>query len=226
MSYETHVVLDFEFNPTAKSNRYILRQEIIEIGAVKLNSRLEEIGRFSCYVCPELAEHITPDITRLTGIRDTDVMHAESFEAAIALFSAWIGNEKCRIYSWSSSDLRQLEDECWIKNVEFPHNMHRWMDLQKVWQRLIRYPHSLSMSLRFAAEQAGIVIDESKAHRAVYDSEITAGILRRACSEEFRSDIKKAKNTITAVNTHSTYSISNSSCGSALQELMLRLKSA
>lgn len=225
MSYECQIVVDFEFNPTKREYRDFLRNEIIEIGAVKLNDRYEEAGRFSCFVKPEFNEHIEPEITRLTGIRDADMQEAMRFEEAISLFSEWVGDEKCRILSWSDSDLFQLDDECWAKEIEFPQNLTRWMDLQLVWQRIIHYPVRYRMSLAQAASICNITCDRSKAHRAVYDAHVTAGILQKLKSREYIESIAHVKSMVTTKVEHSTFSIA-SVCGDKLFALMSQLQPA
>lgn len=50
-----YIILDFEMNPVAKQNkeaRSRLHREIIEIGAVKLDSNHNIVDKFSCYVKP------------------------------------------------------------------------------------------------------------------------------------------------------------------------------
>lgn len=222
MSYECQIVVDFEFNPTKREYREYLKNEIIEIGAVKLNENLEEIGRFSCFVRPEFNDHIDSDILRLTGIRDADVREAACFEEAINLFAAWAGPAKCRVLSWSDSDLIQLEDECWAKEVPFPANLTRWMDLQLVWQRIINYPVKYRMSLSQAASICSIPCDRSKAHRAYYDAEVTAEILRKLKSREYMAGVAEAKSKVTTKVEHSTFSIA-SVYGDKLRGLMAQL---
>lgn len=55
--YDQHIILDFEMNPVSKKNaaaRAELKREIIEIGAVKLNSKYEVVDRFSCFIKPAI----------------------------------------------------------------------------------------------------------------------------------------------------------------------------
>ena len=81
--YDYHVVLDFEMNPVDKTNKdafFKLRQEIIEIGAVKLNKDFKIIDRFDIYVKPEYNRQVDPDITRLTGIHSAMTKDADTFE--------------------------------------------------------------------------------------------------------------------------------------------------
>lgn len=225
MSYECHIVLDFEFNPVKKQYRYLLRDEIIEIGAIKLNPQYEEIGRFTCLVRPELNDMVDPVITKLTGIRTADVMNAVDFKTALGLLSDWIGPVRARVYSWSDNDLRQLCRECEAKELCFPENMYRWMDLQKVFQRIIHYPSRCCMALKYAAGLLGIPFDGSRAHRAVYDTEVTAELLRTVKSEGFIYGQREAHRVFISESSGSTYSI-GSVWGDRLSSFMAQLQTA
>lgn len=100
--YNQHIILDFEMNPVAKKfeeARKQLHREIIEIGAAKVNAKGEIIDTFSCFVKPEYSSDVAGYITKLTGIKTTDVYQAVTFAEAIQCFSEWIGSEKTRIYS-------------------------------------------------------------------------------------------------------------------------------
>ena len=65
-------------NPIPRENREaraVVLSEIIQIGAVKLDSNYQLTDRFSLNVRPELNQ-IMPHITNLTGIRQEDVNDA------------------------------------------------------------------------------------------------------------------------------------------------------
>ena len=66
-----YVVLDLEWNQ-ASDNRdarsRLLTFEIIEIGAVKLNSRMEIIDTFQELICPQVYEEMHSVTERLIGI--------------------------------------------------------------------------------------------------------------------------------------------------------------
>ena len=127
--YKYHIVLDLEMNPISKKNEIAykeLRQEVIEIGAVKLNEQLEIIDTFDCFVRPKFNYQVTPYITKLTGIKSSLTMNAEYFKTSLNNFEQWIGNGKdTRIYSWSDNDLIQLKTECEFKKISFPKNIKR-----------------------------------------------------------------------------------------------------
>lgn len=170
--FTQHIVIDLEMNPVAKANREIrkiLPREVIEIGAVKINEENEVVDRFRCLVRPQYNANITPFITRLTGISTSDVTDAVQFETAIHMFEDWIGY--CcatKIYSWSTSDLIQLEDECRAKEIDLPENMSDWVDFQEVYPQVMEFDSDYrQMSLQAAAEQFGILMDKQSSHTAL-----------------------------------------------------------
>ena len=77
----------------------LMHREIIEIGATKVNNNGEVIDTFSCFVKPEFSSDVAGYITRLTGIKTTDVYQEASLTDALQSFSEWIGAQKTRIYS-------------------------------------------------------------------------------------------------------------------------------
>jgi len=180
--YEYHVILDLEMNPVEKTNKdafFNLRQEVIEIGAVKLDKDLNITDRFDLYVKPEYNHQIEPDITKLTGIHSSMTKNSDTFEKSLARFADWVGNEKrTRIYSWSDNDLIQIRKECAYKNVEFPSSFRRWLDFQKVFPRMMRFPYTQThIALTEAVKYFNIYIDNKKVHGALYDAEITTALL-------------------------------------------------
>lgn len=187
--YERHIVLDFEFTPIDKKyveQKQIVNNEIIQIGAVLLDSNYRKISTFSTYVKPEYAAHIKPSVSKLTGITDKDLENAPSLKEAVEKMTVWIGTDKrTRVYSWSDTDLYQLEDECYLKGIPFPENMRRWMDFQAVWSRLLCTRQKLS--LKNAVTSANGQFMGALAHTALYDAMATAELLIMATAkkEEF-----------------------------------------
>lgn len=184
--YERHIVIDLEFTPIPKNcgaQREIVKNEIIQIGAVMLDSNYRKISTFSTYVKPEFAYSVKPSVTKLTGITDLDLENAPSLAEAMEKLVSWIGTKyKTRIYSWSTTDLYQMEDECYLKRITFPTCMYRWMDFQKVYGRLIGYRHQLS--LKNAVVSANGQFVGTQAHTALYDAMATAELLIMTTSKE------------------------------------------
>lgn len=193
--YDYHVVLDLEMNPVSKENKEVFRQlhkETIEIGAVKLDKFFNVTDEFNVFVKPQFNHQVAPYITKLTGIVSTLTMKAPFFEQALKEFSDWIGDEGLvRIYSWSDSDLTQLKNECSYKQVEFPKNMKRWLDIQKVFPKMMELKNERrQISLREAAQYFDIKVDTKKVHNALYDSQITAQLLTYFLNGEYKKQVK------------------------------------
>lgn len=222
-----YIVMDFEMNPVAKNNkdaRIHLHREIIEIGAVKVNADNKIVDRFKCYVKPQYNCRITPFITQLTGISSFDVCAAYSFEDAIAAVESWIGYDApAQIYSWSQSDLKQLQNECTYKQVDLPDNMNDWVDFQSLYADVMGFgDQNRQMSLHRAAEQFGIMMDEKTSHSALYDAEITAELLITVLSGEYKQQAELLHNCVLQESDKCGYSIGDT-CGGILQQLLQQL---
>ena len=131
------VFLDLEMNPipNGKVNPRLLRQEIIEVGAVMFDEDGRIAGSFCEYVKPQLGPSVSPRIRLLSGISDRMVREARSFSEVITLFLDWCGTD-CRLYCWSENDALQLMHEASYKNY---HSRPRllallsgWEDVQKI----------------------------------------------------------------------------------------------
>lgn len=187
--YDYHIILDFEMNPVDKKNNEVyklLRNEIIEMGAVKVSSEGKIVDKFSCMIKPEYNRKVVNYITRLTGINTIDLTDGKSFSEAVDDLKRWIGDGKIRVYSWSDSDLIQLKAECMYKEIEFPQIMNDWQDFQ------ITYPEIMGikgekalMSLEKAAEWYGVSVDKKKVHRALYDAQITTELVIPVLTGEY-----------------------------------------
>jgi inhibitor of KinA sporulation pathway (predicted exonuclease) len=197
MRYRNHIILDFEMNPTDKrltrQDRGYLWQEIIEIGAVKLNADYEEVDHFSCYVRPQYNDHITREISNLTHIYSSNAFSAEPLETGLKQFAEWIGTGRTRVYSWSFSDLFQLEDECEAKQIPFPTCLGRWMNFQALYPRMLGYPQSNQLSLRDACQMGRVALDLEQCHGALYDAEVTTQLLIPILDGSYKETAKDAR---------------------------------
>ena len=71
-----YIVLDLEFNQAFpfKSGKKVEPNpecpfEIIQIGAVKLNERFEQLDSFNCMISPQIYPRLHPFVEKITGIR-------------------------------------------------------------------------------------------------------------------------------------------------------------
>ena len=114
-AYVCNVVIDLEFTPVPKCLRKGtgLRQEIIEIGAVKLDSKGNVVGEFSHTVRPTLAKGVSGTVRNLTGIVNSEIACARTLPDVLDALAAWIGPGRVRMVTWSDSDLKQIRGDAW-----------------------------------------------------------------------------------------------------------------
>ena len=183
--YACNVVIDLEFTPVPRRLRQGtgLAQEIIEVGAVKLSKDGTPCGEFSHMVKPTLASGVSGKVHRMTGIGDEDLTCARPLGEVLQALAAWIGPGRVRMVTWSESDLRQIREECAAKGIE--HGLPgRWLDIQRLYPRLMDRGHRRKVALGEAADWLGIANDRSAAHRALYDAQVTAEIFRMMAAGE------------------------------------------
>jgi len=166
-----HVFVDFEMTCWRKYDRVIGEkiQEIIEIGAVKLDENFTLIDTFSVYVKPEFSQLLSKTCTKLTGIRNDVIKDAPSLAEAVVMLEDWLGTEDIKFYSWGKDDKIQLERECTSKGLynKMPTKYLKWRDFQRIFMKVFGFTRRLG--LKAAMEMTGFDF-EGQQHRAVDDA--------------------------------------------------------
>lgn len=179
-----YIIVDFEMNKLDKQykeERKICCQEIIEIGAVMLNDRYQEISRFRTYVKPQYAEEIRRNITRLTGITTEMVAEVPIFSEAMKQFTEWCFSfeGECQVQAWSDSDLQQMLSEIALKKYKVNENqmelIENWNNFQDEYIKKIGFERVVS--LEKALYYAGLDF-EGQQHDALSDAANTAELLK------------------------------------------------
>lgn len=222
--YQQNIVIDLEFTIVDPKNRMRrMKHEIIQIGAVRVNAEGEILDSFLAYVKPECARYVSRKVSRLTGIADRALSDADALEKVLQDFRAWVGGEKTRFVAWSDTDLRQLRNETDAKGISFPEGEERWLDLQKIYPRLMKISKGKLMKLSVAADWCGIKVEESNLHGALYDAQLTAELLSSLMTKEYleqqdcyKSVMSKEKSRMTTMNVGEKFS--------ALMELKQKLE--
>ena len=126
------VVMDLEWNNTyaKKANGYI--NEIIEIGAVKLDEDIETIDTFSCIIRSQIGKKLRGSVKRLTHLTNDDISSGMPFTKAFSMFRKWIGNEDTVIFTWGDGDVRVLLDNFkYLNGIKVIPFLKTYCDLQK-----------------------------------------------------------------------------------------------
>lgn len=192
--YACNVVIDLEFTPVPKERQIgRLRQEIIEVGAVKLASDGTVCGTFTHMVKPQLAHGVSGTVRRITGINNRDLTCALPLAEVLEALATWIGPDRARMVTWSEHDLRQINMECTAKGIVH-HLPGRWLDIQRLYPRLLGMSKTRrKVALGEAADWCGIEHDTKSAHRALYDARMTADVFLMMASGEFAEHRARVK---------------------------------
>ena len=171
-----HIVVDLEMNTISKENKGLVtcRQEVIEIGAVMLDEKFNEVSAFRTYVKPQYNTVIETKITNLTGITTEMVEGAPLFIEAFEMFANWcLGTgDDIEIYAWSDSDFIQVSKELTAKGYVSTERIGtvsdvKWTDLQKMVNTRIGMKQQLS--LETAINMSGIEL-KGRMHDALDDA--------------------------------------------------------
>ncbi len=201
-----YVILDLEWNSGYSKKKHGFINEIIEIGAVKLNENMDIVGQFSIFVRPDITKRLNSMVKELTQITNEDLIHGATFGYAISKFKKF--SDGCIIMSWSTSDLNALESNCeyYYGNSRIPF-LKYYADVQAYCQSKLSSESKNQIALQNTAESLEIDTSDIPLHRAVGDSILTARVLKKLYNaDEFKSFIKTADTEFyDRLNFHSTY---------------------
>lgn len=174
-----YIVLDLEWNQAPGGKSYSNKNlpfEIIEIGAVKLNSNFKEIGRFSELIKPRVYKNINHIIGGITHLDASELKNARSFKEVTDAFLEFCGTNYI-FCTWGILDLLELQ-----RNMKY-YGMKPiskgpicFIDVQKIFalqNEGKKYQHTLEYAVDFCKIEKDIPF-----HRAFADAYYTAKVLR------------------------------------------------
>lgn len=115
-----YIVFDLEAtcwdkkDPEAKHKK----NEIIEIGAVMLNEKLQVVSKFESFVKPKVFPILSDFCKDLTKINQEDIDEAQTFPEVIKEFKSWIGFNYV-LCSWGHYDKNQLIKDCVLHGLDY-----------------------------------------------------------------------------------------------------------
>lgn len=150
------------------------RQEIIEIGAAKINDKGEHVGSFNSFVKPMQNPKLSSFCTQLTSITQKDIDPAPDFQEVMWDFEEWLNPAENEIVllSWGDYDLKQLSMDAELHQIELSWaNRHYCLKTAHARLLNLREPVGVTTALQYG----GMAFEGSK-HRAIADAENTARI--------------------------------------------------
>ena len=166
-----YIVLDLEWNQPISYNSAAYKSvggkllfELIQIGAVKVDEKMQVVDSFSQLICPQQYLKLHPRISRITHITQEDLMGAPEFNEAVAAFAAWCG-EDYALLTWGCDDVSVLDQNMTFFQCET--KLGKVYDIQQLFGRVIGNSKERK-GLKSAMDYYEIVPDEEAA-RVVQD---------------------------------------------------------
>lgn len=180
-----YVIFDLEWNqcPDGKSRENPdIPFEIIEIGAIKLNSQLEEIDRFHSYIRPVVYRRLHYMSQAITHIPQKELQCADTFPAVIERFREWCG-EDFWFCIWGNLDFLELQRNMSFHKVDnfFPFPL-KYLDIQKLYS--LAYEDGKSRRTLEAAVDHLKIDKIIPFHSAIYDAWYTTRVMQHMTVEQ------------------------------------------
>lgn len=170
----SYVILDLEWNGSYSKVLHKFVNEIIEIGAVKLDDELNVCDTFTMLVAPKIGKKLCSKVKQLTKITNEELKDdGVSFIKAISLFSDFLGDGV--LMTWSDSDLHALIENYsyYTGRIRLPF-LSRYCNLQSYCEDCLDlHDSSCQLGLGACAEMAGVDFSEDDQHRALADVYLT-----------------------------------------------------
>jgi DNA polymerase III epsilon subunit-like protein len=192
-----YIVFDLEFNqdlsiskdthrtpvntpslPESKNGLSQYPYEIIQIGAVKLNSDFTAVASFNRYIKPSIYSGISTFVTELTGITTESLRKEETFPAVYQSFLDFADGPASILTVWGMSDLKALYENVRYHQLKPDRIPSQYINIQPYVSLHFMLSEKKLLSLQTAVEMLGIRITYDF-HNALYDAFYTAKIWKK-----------------------------------------------
>lgn len=182
---KNYIVLDLEWNQGSQDDE--LEQmpfEIIEIGAIKLDSEKKETGSFSRLIKPQVYRTMHFMNAKIVHLKMQDLDRGEDFRTALSEFMEWCGNPEDYIFcTWGDLDLTELQRNIRYFGMEpLGDGPIRYLDIQKLFS-ISKEDGKSRRTLEYAVDLMGLEIKD-EFHRALSDAYYTAEVFRELHDSE------------------------------------------
>ena len=180
-----YIILDLEWNQADDLKTKLeseLMFEIIEVGAIKLNSEYMQIDSFHELIKPQVFNRMNQVTGELIHISMRELENCRNFCEAASDFLRWCGDDYI-FCTWGNVDLTDLQ-----KNMDFYHmpglskKPIKYYDVQKLFSIAFE-DKKKRRALQFAVEFLNIK-EEVAFHRADADAFYTAKVFKKVAAAE------------------------------------------
>ena len=178
-----YITLDLEWNQAyaqkalAVQKRLAcrLRGEVIQIGAVKMDSRMNICGSYQIIVKPQHFKKLHRHVSQLTGITQEQMDMGTPLPEAAERFKKWCGKDFCFL-TWGPDDIPMLKENFNVHGLSSGW-LDRVYDLQVIFNRQTD-DSAKQRSLEYAMDYFGLE-QHLPAHDALNDAYFTALVAKK-----------------------------------------------
>lgn len=180
-----YVIFDLEWNRFTRAVKVRCPDEIIQIGAVKYNDKMEFLGSFKRYIRPVLYKKMEPTVEKLTGL-SISLLKKEGieFEEALSEFCEFVGSNSV-LMSWGSQDADILRKNCSYFCSHAPLDfLGKFVDVQRYVTNSLSENGNNQIGVKNAASMLSIPYEERKLHDALVDADISGKVFVKIFDSE------------------------------------------
>ena len=175
-----YIILDLEWNQSSTGEEEVCKVlpfEIIEIGAIKLDSSRQKIDEFNELIKPQIYHEMHNFTGKLIHIKMEELQNKEPFQEVMNRFRSWWG-EDFIFCTWGPLDLIELQRNIRYYELEpIADGPFKFLDVQKLFSIACGENKKSRKSLEYAIDFLKIEKD-IPFHRALSDAYYTAKVLK------------------------------------------------
>ena len=188
-----YIIFDLEFNQgfDRVNNKTVSNAkcpfEIIQNGAIKLDSNLNILDTFSSYIKSEIYKDIHPFVKKMTGITNSDLKNAPSFKDVYKDFLQFIGSKNAIFGTWGTNDLKELHRNILFYNIPLDNLPTMYINIQQHASSFFNNPVGKCIGLQNAISTLELEQDK-KYHNALNDAYYTSLVFQKINNKNIKPE--------------------------------------
>ncbi len=179
-----YIVMDFEYNqpfafkdsPDAKPVEGC-PNEIIQIGAVKLNSKLDIVSYKDYLIKPTLYHRVHPYVKKITGISTSMLQQQRTFVEIYGELVEFMESSRNILCVWGGNDIKEFCRNILFYNLSGNGVPKRFVNVQTLAGKHLNQPSGKDIGLKNAVTELGLQM-ELEFHSALNDALYTAEVFK------------------------------------------------
>lgn len=194
---KNETIISEDKNTKDSSNGRYLPFEILQIGAIKMDSALITLNTFNQLVKPSIYTKVNSYITELTGITTKEVLEKEPFPKVYNDFLDFIEDKNSVFCVWGVADVKELYRSARYYSLDTSKLPNHYINLQPYASQYFGLSKNKLLQLKHTIEGLNIPITY-EFHNALHDAYYTAEIMKKIYNttmkiEDYDPDFVKTK---------------------------------